>query len=128
MNLSSMRWRGGIRATIRTPAPITQVMKKLLLIIIFVLTPIRINAAVYGGSNLGYGGYPSHSCIKPVTPFKPYSFNNKWEIDLYNSQVDLYNMQFRQYLNCIKEYLENANNDIKRIQEKSQDAIDEADN
>jgi hypothetical protein len=92
------------------------------------LTPISISAAIFGGSNLGYSGYPSHSCTKPMKPFKPYSFNSQWEIDSYNSGVNLYNMQLRQYSNCIQEYLENANNDIKRIKEKSQDAINEAGN
>lgn len=83
-------------------------------------------AMVIGGSNLGVGGYPSHRCDKPVKPHKPYSFSDQWEIDDYNSRVRSYNYQSREYLNCINKYVENSKNDIQRIEEKAQAAIDEA--
>lgn len=83
-------------------------------------------AIVLGGSNLGVLGYPDTSCRKPIKPFKPYSFNSSSEIDLYNNEVDLYNMLNQQYFSCVKEYLENAGNDIKRINEKMDEAIGEA--
>ncbi|MCF7821988.1 MAG: hypothetical protein K9M17_06060 [Mariprofundaceae bacterium] len=89
------------------------------------LFPLTAHALVFGGSNLGFSGYPSHDCIKPTKPIKPYSFDSQWEVDSYNSEVDLYNSQLQQYLSCIDEYIENANNDIKRIKEKAQEAIDE---
>jgi hypothetical protein len=81
---------------------------------------------VFGGSNLGLGGYPSNSCTKPIKPTRPYTFDSQWEIDSYNREVDRYNSNFRDYIDCIKEYLDNADNDIKRIKEKAQEAIDEA--
>ncbi len=83
-------------------------------------------AIVIGGTNLGFSGYPDHSCRKPNKPFKPYSFNSRWEVDSYNSQVDSYNYEHQRYIACVKEYLENADNDIKRIQEKMEEAIAEA--
>jgi hypothetical protein len=102
-------------------------MKKLIKSSVLVLLfPLSGYAMVFGGSNLGFRGYPSHDCIKPTRPFKPYSFNSQWELDSYNTEVDLYNSQLRQYLSCIDEYVENAKNDIKRIKEKAQQAIDEA--
>ncbi|QSX33129.1 hypothetical protein JYB87_15585 [Shewanella avicenniae] len=100
--------------------------KRILSILLVLLFPLSTYAVVFGGSNLGFRGYPSHSCSKPTKPFKPYSFNSQWEIDSYNSDVELYNSQLQQYLSCIDEYIENANNDIKRIKEKGQAAIDEA--
>jgi hypothetical protein len=100
--------------------------KRIPLIVLTMLFPLNAYAVVFGGSNLGYGGYPSHDCIKPTKPFKPYSFNSQWEVDSYNSRADLYNSQLSQYVSCIDEYIENANNDIKRIKEKAQEAIDEA--
>ncbi|HEV2563395.1 MAG TPA: hypothetical protein VGT78_14760 [Rhizomicrobium sp.] len=84
-------------------------------------------AVVIGGSNLPLFGYPDHQCTKPYDkPVKPYEFHDQDEINLYNSEVDEYNSQLERFTACIREYLENANNDIKRIQEKAQDAVDEA--
>lgn len=71
---------------------------------------------VSGGSNLGLMGYPEHTCSKP---YKPYEFNDQYELDSYRSEVQT-------YINCINEYVENANNDIERIREAAQSAIDEA--
>ena len=83
-------------------------------------------AIVLGGTNLGVFGYPDHTCRKPNKPLKPYSFNSRWEIDSYNSQVDSYNLERQRYIDCVKEYLENASNDIKRIEEKIEETIAEA--
>ncbi|OQY00549.1 MAG: hypothetical protein B6I26_07540 [Desulfobacteraceae bacterium 4572_130] len=103
-------------------------MKKLILTsIVILLIPLSVYAVIFGGSNLELiVGYPSCNCIKPTKPFKPYSFNNQWEIDYYNMNIDSYNSQFQQYLSCINEYVENANNDIKIIKSKIQEAVDEA--
>ncbi len=73
-------------------------------------------AMVFGGSNLGIMGYPKHSCSKP---YKPFEFTSQFEVDNYNRQLAM-------YIGCIKEYVENANNDIERIQEAAKSAIDEA--
>lgn len=100
--------------------------KTIILIILSLFLPFSAYAVIFGGSNLGYSGYPSHSCTKPIKPIKPYSFDSQWEIDSYNSQVEIYNSQLQLYISCIKEYIENSNNDIKRIKEKVQEAIDEA--
>jgi hypothetical protein len=64
--------------------------------------------------------------MKPSKPIKPYSFNSRWEIDSYNSQVDSYNMERQRYVGCVKDYLEYASNDIKRIEERMDEAIEEA--
>ena len=74
------------------------------------------NALVYGGSNLGYMGYPESSCRKP---YKPYSPISQYEADSYNEDM-------RRYVQCVKDYLENANNDIKRIREAMQNEVDKA--
>ena len=99
----------------------------ILRIIVLVITLSSANAFayVYGGSNLSLTGYPEHSCFKPNKPYKPISFSNQWDVDSYNSQVDHYNMQWNQYISCINEYVDNAKNDIKRVTEKAQEAIDE---
>ena len=91
------------------------------------LLPSLAAAIVFGGSNLGIMGYPDHSCSPPYSkPIKPYQFNSQWEIDQYNSEVQSYNYELETYLDCIQEYVDNAKNDIKRITEKANSAIDEA--
>lgn len=100
-------------------------MKNGVFLLLFMTMPISVGAYIYGGGNLGYSGYPSHDCDKPIKPSKPYSFSSQWEIDSYNSEVESYNSQLQDYISCVEEYTDNANNDIKRIQEKAQEAIDE---
>lgn len=89
-------------------------MRKPVLIGVLTLAiPLSAHAVVFGGSNLSFAGYPSHACFKPTKPFKPYLFDNQWEIDSYNSSVNIYNSLLEQYLSCINKYIDNANNDIK---------------
>lgn len=101
------------------------VMKNSVFLLLLMIIPLNAEAYIYGGSNLGYSGYPSHDCNEPVKPFKPYSFTSQWEIDSYNAQVKNYNSQLQDYIACLEEYTDNANNDIKRIQEKAREAIDD---
>ncbi len=70
--------------------------------------------------------YPSHSCYKPSKPYKPFSFSSNWEVDSYNSKVRTYNLELQTYIDCIEEYVEEANSDIKKIQREQQEAIDDA--
>lgn len=91
----------------------------------FLLAIISCSVFAFGSSNLTFE-YPEESCSKPSKPYKPYSLNTQWEIDSYNSQVDLYNMEYQRYIRCVKEYLENAENDIKNIQTKMEEAVAKA--
>jgi len=84
-------------------------------------------AMVFGGSNLGLFGYPSHTCSPPYSkPVKPYSFTDQWQIDQYNSEVEDYNYEMQSFRDCIRSYVDNAKNDIKRIKKKANEAINEA--
>lgn len=83
-------------------------------------------AIVFGGSNLSLSRYPEHDCNPPYSkPTRPYS-NDEWAIRSYNNEVDRYNDDMREFRQCALDYIENANNDIKRIQEGIQNVIDEA--
>ena len=75
-------------------------------------------ATVFGPTNFGFLGYPAHSCYKPMKPRKPYSMTEEWEVDRYNSEVDSYNSQLRIFQACASEYVDAAQNDMKRIREK----------
>lgn len=80
-----------------------------------VYTPFLAHAVVFGGSNLGFSGYPEPSISEPLPPY-----NNS------QASMDNYRMQVESYVSGVKEYSENAGNDIKRIQEARQNAIDNA--
>ncbi len=73
-------------------------------------------ALVLGGSNFGLLGYPEHHCLKPT---KPFEFRDEWEIENFKRDVSIYK-------DCVVEYLENADNDIRRIQEATEELINEA--
>lgn len=91
-------------------------MQKLsgLVLSLFLLCPISC-AIVFGGSNLGFSGYPSHTCYKPTRP---------WSNDEYSWQR--YKSDYTSYIDCMRDYLDNASNDIQRIKEKMQEAVSEA--
>jgi len=84
--------------------------------LLLVMNQPHAHAYVSGGSNLGASRYQSAYCNKP---YKPFDFTSQWEVDSYNSDA-------KRYIDCIKTYVENANSDIKRIQEKANEAINEA--
>ena len=95
-------------------------MKRRYLFIGFVLAAASSIAVamVIGPTNFGFSGYPAHSCYKPLKPRKPYSTTEQWEVDRYNIEVDSYNSQLRIYQDCASDYVEAAQNDMKRIREK----------
>ena len=84
-------------------------------LLLIALVPQVVSAAVFGGSNLGYGGYPEFTQMEPTPPYS----NDQYAWDNYRREVE-------RYTSDVKEYLEDANNDMKRIQEAQQEAIDKA--
>ena len=62
-------------------------------------------AYVIGGSNLGFGGYPE---FKDFISFNP----SRLDVEI--------------YVNNAKEYVENCNNDVKRVYEARNTAIEKA--
>ena len=85
------------------------------------------SSAVYGGSNLGWSGYPDHSCSEPFYMSAKPSFTTQDEVDDWNYQVRDYNSQMEGFRTCINEYIEDGNNDMKRIKEGQEDAISDWD-
>lgn len=71
------------------------------------------SAYVIGGSNLYSYNYPSFDKFKPSAPYdrSEFSFNH------YRDQVE-------RYVDDGKEYLESANNDMKRIAEAKDEAVE----
>ncbi len=58
---------------------------------------------------------PSYSCSKP---YKPYEFNDEWEIKQFESEVE-------DYRRCIEDFIEEEKEDIKRHQNAIEEATDE---
>jgi hypothetical protein len=82
-------------------------------------------APVEGGTNLPAPGYPDHKCsAPPYKPEKPFR-NDEYSTRSYTAEVERYNRQLKDYRDCMADYVDNANNDIKRIQGAAQKALDE---
>lgn len=88
---------------------------KLFLAFALMLTSATAGASVFGGSNLGFSGYPEPDCRKP---YEPYS-DSRMDREICRDEVE-------RYFRCVNEYLENANNDVERIRQAQEEAIAEA--
>ena len=73
-------------------------------------------ALVLGGTNLGIMGYPKHRCYVPPQPPRG---ADEWTIRRFNTDVEVFNA-------CARDYIENANNDVKRINEAVEDLVEES--
>lgn len=96
-------------------------MKKAIMLIMFCVASTSNIASgfVFGGSNFPpLTPYPRHSCIKPIESVSISRYDPAWARDHHNREME-------QYRDCIKTYIGNAKNDIKRIQEIINDVIDE---
>lgn len=85
-------------------------------------------------SNLDNFTYPTHACQnKPLKPKKPgkvslYANTETYgrEISKYNINVATYNKEIKIYKNCINEYIQRGNQDIKIIRKQLNTALKEA--
>ncbi|AXS17584.1 MULTISPECIES: hypothetical protein [Klebsiella] len=81
----------------------------------FFLLPFTASAVVFGGSNLGFTGYPDFSESEPLPPY-----------DNSDLSKNSYRIQVESYVRSAQEYLDNANSDIKRIQESKNETAEKA--
>jgi hypothetical protein len=78
-----------------------------------------------GGTNLPTPGYPEHKCAAPMNqPDRPFR-NDEYSTRSYTSEVERYNRQVKEFRDCMADYVDKANNDIRRIQEAAQRALDD---
>ncbi|HHP1668436.1 TPA: hypothetical protein ACR6OL_002745 [Klebsiella pneumoniae] len=82
---------------------------------IFLLPFPASSAVVFGGSNLGFTGYPDFRESEPLPPY-----------DNSDLSKNSYRIQVESYVRSAQEYLDNANNDIKRIQESKNETAEKA--
>lgn len=91
-------------------------MKGILFSVLIVgIFPSFASAYVVGPSNLTLGQYDEFSKIKPTEPYD----RNRNSYDMYRSDVE-------DYVRAAKEYVGACDNDIERIREAQQEAIDNA--
>ena len=88
---------------------------KIITLIFSLLLPLTSYAYVYGGSNLGYSGYPEFSGYEPSPPFS----DDQFAMDNYKREVE-------DYVTKAKQYVEDADSDAKRVREAQQEAIGKA--
>ena len=61
---------------------------------------------------------PSHSCSKP---YKPYEFNNEWELENFKNEVEAYKQ-------CISNFVDEQNDAVRNHQSAAEEAINEWNN
>jgi hypothetical protein len=89
-----------------------------------VITLVALGTGAAASSNLP-DGYPDPACgDRPEVPERPEKFETEEAIAQYNAKVDAYNASMERLIECVREYVTNANTDIERIQRRSREAID----
>ena len=85
---------------------------------------VALGAGAAAGSNLP-DGYPAPACAeRPEVPERAEKFETEEAIAQYNAKVDAYNASMERLVECVREYVTNANADIEQIRKGSRDAID----
>lgn len=94
-------------------------MKRIVSLLTALLCAGLLFAYVYGGSNLGFSGYPDFSDYPPSAPYSYNSEVSEYEFNSYRNSVE-------SYVDAAQEYVDNGNNDIQRISEAQEEAINKA--
>ena len=89
-----------------------------------VVVLVALGTGAQAGSNLP-DGYPAPMCgERPEVPERPEKFETEEAIAAYNTKVDAYNTSMERIVACIREYVANAAEDIKLIQNRASDVIE----
>ena len=89
-----------------------------------VITFVALGTGAAAGSNLP-DGYPDPACAeRPEVPERAEKFETEEAIAQYNAKVDAYNASMERLVECVREYVTNANTDIEQIRKRSREAID----
>ena len=89
-----------------------------------VITLVTLCTGVAAGTNLPEG-YPDPACgERPEIPERPEKFETEEVIEEYNAKVDAYNASMERLIECVRGYVANANDDMKQIRKRAEEAID----
>jgi hypothetical protein len=89
--------------------------RSLLAVLLLLVGSMKADAIVLGESNLPLLGYPEARCYELRVPYSDDDY--AWESFRHDAD---------EYVDCINQYIEAGNNDIRRIREAQQDALNEA--
>ena len=89
-----------------------------------VVTLVSLGTGATAGTNLPEG-YPDPTCAeRPEIPERPEKFETEEAVMEYNAKVDAYNASMERIVECVREYVTNAQADIEQIRKRSREAID----
>ena len=90
-----------------------------------VVALVAFGTGVQAGSNLP-DGYPAPVCgERPDVPERPEKFETEGAITEFNAKVDAYNASMERIIACVREYVANAAEDIKMIQKRASDVVEQ---
>ena len=88
-----------------------------------VITLAALGTGAVAGSNLP-DGYPGPACgERPEVPERPEQFETEEAIAEFNAKVDAYHASMERLVECVRVYVANANDDMKQIRKRAQEAI-----
>lgn len=90
-------------------------MKKVIALALTACFVAPAQAVVYGDTNLGYAGYPEFDEYPPSEPYN----RDRYSFEQYRYDVE-------EYVRKAQDYVEAGNNDIQRIKEAQEEAIEKA--
>ena len=100
------------------------VLKRRTVRVLALTTLVAFGMCVAADSNLP-DGYPDPACgERPEIPERPEKFETEEAIQEYNAKVDAYHASMERLIECVREYVANANDDMKQIRKRAEEAID----
>ena len=92
--------------------------------VLAVVALVAFGTGAVAGSNLP-GGYPVPMCGEPPqAPERPEKFETEEAIAEYNAKVDAFNASMERIVECIREYVANAAEDIKLIRRMASELVE----
>ena len=63
--------------------------------------------------------YPDPECIKPELVKPPMSNNDAAQVSIYNAKVKTFNREAKAYNDCMRSYIDKANQEVTRIHDQA---------
>jgi outer membrane murein-binding lipoprotein Lpp len=63
--------------------------------------------------------YPDPQCTKPEFVKKPKSNNDAAQVSTYNAKIQVFNRDANAYNDCVRTYIDKANNEVTRIHDQA---------
>ena len=87
-----------------------------------------LGGLLLAGYSVADSWQPSHSCYEPTKPRRPYSLENQWEVDRYNSAVRRYNNEVEEFRYCIESFVSEQETAIRNHRYAADAAINDWNN